>query len=160
MTVDIAKIIREFSLDVINAAREIMSSNVGINEKTGTNTLVDSDLYNNIDYKWREEGNKIIMDTVFNFYIVYINWERPKNYGKMPPIDAIVKWMKKKNIVPNNKSVRSVAYLIARAIQRDGHKARPVLNMLFEKSESLWDNLWAERLFDAITKELESYFDN
>ena len=158
MNTDIAKIIKEFAQDVIKEARKIMDSDVGINSKTGTNTLKGSDLYKQIDWSFREEGNDIIIDTLFNFYIVYVEWDRPPGYGKMPPIDTIVKWLKKKNIVQNNKNIRSVAFLIARAIQRDGWKGRPIFATLFDNVGNKWENEWSEKLFDQIIKDLTDYF--
>lgn len=158
MDAELTKIIKSFAEDIVEEARKIMSSNVGVNEKTGTNTLKDSNLYKQIDWSFREEGENIIIDTLFNFYIVYIEWNRPKNYGKMPPISAIQKWLVRKHIVPNNKNIRSVAFLIARAIQRDGWKGRPVLATLFKNTEQKWNNEWAYKLFNNIIKELVDYF--
>ena len=135
-----------------------MSSDVGINKKTGTNTLKESNLYKQIDWSFREEDEDIIIDTLFNFYVVYIEWSRPPGYGKMPPINAIVKWLKRKNIVPNNKNIRSTAFLIARAIQRDGWEGRPIFETLYKNTSDKWNNEWANKLFNQIIKELTEYF--
>lgn len=158
MEVELAKIIKSFAEDIVEEARKIMASNVGINEKTGTNTLKNSDLYKQIDWSFREEGEDIIIDTLFNFYITFIEWERPKNYGKMPPISAIQKWLVKKHIAPLNKNIRSTAFVIARAIQRDGHKSRPILATLFKNTGEKWDNEWSYKLFNEIIKDLTAYF--
>lgn len=50
--------------------------------------------------------------------------------AKMPPIDAIAEWIKVKRLpVPTSKKgvpqIRSMAYLIARGIQRKGYKNQP-----------------------------------
>lgn len=158
MDVEIAKIIKSFAEDIIEEARKIMSSDVGINKKTGTNTLKESNLYKQIDWSFREEDEDIIIDTLFNFYVVYIEWSRPPGYGKMPPINAIVKWLKRKNIVPNNKNIRSTAFLIARAIQRDGWEGRPIFETLYKNTSDKWNNEWANKLFNQIIKELTEYF--
>ena len=158
MEVELAKIIKSFAEDIVEEARQIMASNIGINEKTGTNTLKNSDLYKQIDWSFREEGEDIIIDTLFNFYITFIEWERPKNYGKMPPISAIQKWLVRKHIAPLNKNIRSTAFVIARAIQRDGHKGRPILATLFKNTGEKWDNEWSYKLFNEIIKDLTAYF--
>lgn len=158
MEVELAKIIKSFAEDIVEEARKIMASNVGVNEKTGTNTLKDSNLYKQIDWSFRQEGEDIIIDTLFNYYIVYIEWTRPPGYGKMPPIDAIVKWLKRKHIVPNNKNIRSTAFLIARAIQRDGHRGRPILATLFKNTDEKWDKELSYKLFNEIIKDLTAYF--
>ena len=153
MEVELAKIIKSFAEDIVEEARKIMASNIGINEKTGTNTLKDSNLYKQIDWSFREEGEDIIIDTLFNFYITFIEWERPKNYGKMPPISVIQKY-----IAPLNKNIRSTAFVIARAIQRDGHKGRPILATLFKNTGEKWDNELSYKLFNEIIKDLTAYF--
>ena len=160
MEVELAKIIKSFAEDIVEEARKIMASNIGINEKTGTNTLKNSDLYKQIDWSFREEGEDIIIDTLFNFYITFIEWERPKNYGKMPPISVIQKWLVKKHIAPLNKNIRSTAFVIARAIQRDGHKGRPILATLFKNTDEKWSNEWSYKLFNEIIKDLTAYFNN
>ncbi len=158
MDKDTNKIIREFADDIIKEARSIMASDIGVNQKVGFNTLKDSDLYKQIETKVNENGNDIIIDTLFNFYIVYVEWDRPPEYGKRPPIDAIIKWLKRKNIVSSNQNIRSVAFLISRAIWRDGWKGRPILKTLFENSSDKWENEWADKLFNNIIKELTEYF--
>ena len=158
MDAEIAKIIKSFAEDIIEEARKIMSSDVGVNKKTGTNTLKNSNLYKQIDWSFREEGEDIIIDTLFNFYVIYIEWSRPPGYGKMPPIDAIVKWLKRKHIVPNNKNIRSTAFLIARAIQRDGWEGRPIFETLYKNTSDKWDNEWANKLFNQLIKDLTDYF--
>lgn len=158
MEVELAKIIKSFAEDIVEEARQIMASNIGINEKTGTNTLKNSDLYKQIDWSFREEGEDIIIDTLFNFYITFIEWERPKNYGKMPPISAIQKWLVKKHIAPLNKNIRSTAFVIARAIQRDGHKGRPILATLFKNTDEKWDKEFSYKLFNEIIKSITAYF--
>lgn len=158
MDAELAKIIKSFAEDVVEEARKIMASNVGINEKTGTNTLKDSNLYKQIDWSFRQEGEDIIIDTLFNYYITFIEWDRPKNYGKMPPINVIQKWLVRKHIAPLNKNIRSVAFLIARSIQREGHRGRPIFATLFKNTEEKWTNEWSYKLFDNIIKELVNYF--
>ena len=158
MDAELAKIIKSFAEDVVEEARKIMSSNIGVNEKTGTNTLKDSNLYKQIDWSFRQEGEDIIIDTLFNYYITFIEWSRPPGYGKMPPIKVIQKWLVRKHIAPLNKNIRSVAFLIARAIQRDGHRGRPVLATLFKNTDEKWSNEWSYKLFNEIIKELTDYF--
>lgn len=158
MDAELAKIIKSFAEDIVEEARKIMASNVGINEKTGTNTLKDSNLYKQIDWSFRQEGEDVIIDTLFNYYITFIEWNRPKNYGKMPPISAIQKWLVKKHIAPLNKNIRSTAFVIARAIQRDGHKGRPILATLFKNTDEKWDKELSYKLFNEIIKDLTAYF--
>lgn len=158
MNNDTIMICREIAQDIVRAAREVMASSVGINDKVGKNTLVDSDLSKQIDWKIDFSGERVIIDTLFNYYIQFIEEGRKPQTGKMPPEDAIIKWMRRKHIVSSNRNIRSVAFLIRRAIWRDGYNARPVLKTLSDNVDNLWETKWADQLFDALIKDINEYF--
>ena len=158
MNNDTIMICREIAQDIVRAAREVMASSVGINDKVGKNTLVDSDLSKQIDWKIDFSGERVIIDTLFNYYIQFIEEGRKPQTGKMPPEDAIIKWMRRKHIVSSNKNIRSVAFLIRRAIWRDGYNARPILKTLSDNVDDLWETKWADQLFDALIKDITEYF--
>lgn len=158
MNNDTIMICREIAQDIVRAAREVMASSVGINDKVGKNTLVDSDLSRQIDWKIDFSGERVIIDTLFNYYIQFIEEGRKPQTGKMPPEDAIIKWMRRKHIVSSNKNIRSVAFLIRRAIWRDGYNARPVLKTLSDNVDDLWETKWADQLFEALIKDINEYF--
>lgn len=154
MQSDLNKILTEIAKDIIELARQVMASDVGINEKVGKNTLIDSDLYKEIE----SQVNVNVIYLLFNHYINFVEWTRPKDHGKQPPTQVIIDWMNKKNIKPTNGNIKSVAWVIARAIQRDGWKGRPILETLTKQLDNKWDNDYSERLFDLIIKDLESFF--
>lgn len=158
MNNDTIMICREIAQDIVRAAREVMASSVGINDKVGKNTLVDSDLSKQIDWKIDFSGERVIIDTLFNYYIQFIEEGRKPQTGKMPPEDAIIKWMRRKHIVSSNRNIRSVAFLIRRAIWRDGYNARPVLKNLSDNVDNLWETKWADQLFEALIKDINEYF--
>lgn len=158
MNNDTIMICREIAQDIVRAVREVMASSVGINDKVGKNTLVDSDLSKQIDWKIDFSGERVIVDTLFNYYIQFIEEGRKPQTGKMPPEDAIIKWMRRKHIVSSNRNIRSVAFLIRRAIWRDGYNARPVLKTLSDNVDDLWETKWADQLFEALIKDINEYF--
>ena len=158
MEVQLAKIIQEITQDILKGARDIMASDVGINQKVGKNTLVGSNLYNQIKQSWKETGDNVVIDTFFNHYIGYIEWDRPKEYGKMPPVLEIAKWLRRKHIVSSNKNIKSVAYVISRSIWKKGHKGRKIFDMLDKYVDSQFDNKYADMMFDALFKEVDDYF--
>lgn len=158
MNNDTIMICREIAQDIVRAAREVMASSVGINDKVGKNTLVDSDLSKQIDWKIDFSGERVIIDTLFNYYIQFIEEGRKPQTGKMPPEDAIIKWMRRKHIVSSNRNIRSVAFLIRRAIWRDGYNARPILKTLSDNVDNLWETKWADQLFEALIKDINEYF--
>ena len=162
MTEQLKIIIREISKDIVEAARRIMASDVGINQKTKPpkNTLVGSNLYKQIKRSWKEDGDNIVIDTFFNDYIGYIEWDRPPKYKKRPPTREIVKWLQRKHIVSSNENINSVAYVISRSIWKKGWKGRKILEALDKYVDSQFDNRYADMLLDALFQEVDDYFSN
>lgn len=157
MNKETLEITREIAKEVVEAARKIMEGPTGINPKVGKNTLKDSELYRNIQWEVNTTDS-VVVKTFFNHYLYYLEWDRPPQYGKMPPIDAILKWMKRKRIAPTNKNARSVAFLISRAIWRDGWKGRKVMEKMGEYADGRWEERWADELFNALMTEINNYF--
>ena len=153
---DTMMICREIAQDIVKAAREVMASSIGINDKVGKNTLADSNLSRQIDWSI-QFGDDVVIQTLFNYYIQSIEEGRKPMTGEMPSDREIIKWMRRKHIVSSNRNIRSVAFLIRRAIWRDGYHARPVIKTLSNKTEVLWDK-WAEQLFDTLIKDINDFF--
>ena len=153
---DTMMICREIAQDIVKAAREVMASSIGVNDKVGKNSLADSDLSRQIDWSI-QFGDDVVIQTLFNYYIQFIEEGRKPKTGKMPPEYAIIKWMRRKHIVSSNQNIKSVAFLIRRAILRDGYNARPVIKTLSDKTDVLWDK-WAEQLFNSLIKDINDFF--
>lgn len=157
MNTDTMLICRGIANDIVEAARMVMASDVGINDKVGKNTLADSDLSRQIDWDI-QFGDDTIINVLFNYYLQFIEEGRLPKKGKMPPEKAIIDWLRRKHIVSSNKNIRSVAFLIRRAIWRDGYNARPVLKRLEKETDRLWEDKWADELFEALINDLTEYF--
>lgn len=153
---DTMMICREIAQDIVKAAREVMASSIGVNDKVGKNTLADSDLSKQIDWSI-QFGDDVVIQTLFNYYIQFIEEGRKPKTGKMPPENAIIKWMRRKHIVSSNRNLKIVGFLIRRAIWRDGYNARPVIKTLSARTEVLWDK-WAEQLFESLIKDINDFF--
>lgn len=150
-------VLKEFAKDLVAEARRIMDSEVGINSKVGKNTLSGSDLYKDLDFEITDDGN---IHLRFNYYVSFIEFDRPPKYKKRPPVDAILTWMTNKHIVKKNtdvKKLRRIAFAISYGIWRDGHKGRKILETLFDNADNLWDER-SFTIFDKITEQLEEYF--
>ena len=160
MTVELAKIVQEITQDILKGVREIMSSNIGINEKVNKNTLVDSNLYNQIKTQFKQDENEIVINLFFNHYIEFIESGRMPKQGKRPPVLEIAKWLKRKHIVSSNDNIMSVAYAVSYAIWRDGYKARKVMEALDKYVDSEFDKRYADMIFDALFKEVDDYFNS
>ena len=151
---NVSSIIMEFSKDIMALVRMVMESNVGINPKTGSNTLVNSNIYNTLSVKATNDGD-LIFDIILNDYLVYIESGRRKG-AKMPPVEPIVRWCKQKGIPTDNSTI----YLIRRAISRDGIKARPFMAYVMEEIDREWDNNVADELFNKIMEEIDKFFNS
>ena len=149
---NVSSIIMEFSKDIMALVRMVMESNVGINPKTGSNTLVNSQIYNTLSVKATNDGD-LIFDIILNDYLVYIESGRRKG-AKMPPVEPIVRWARSRGIPTDNSTI----YLIRRAISRDGIKARPFMAYVMDEIDREWDNNVADELFNKIMEEIDKFF--
>ena len=150
---EVGKIVMEFSKDIMALVRMVMESNVGINSKTGSNTLVNSNIYKTLSVRATNDGD-LIFDIILNDYLVYIENGRRKG-AKMPPIEPIVRWARSKGIPTDNSTI----YLIRRAISRDGIKARPFMAHVMEEVDREWDGV-ADELFNKIMEEIDKFFNS
>lgn len=156
MTPDVSNAIKAIANEIRMLAEYIMDSDVGINEKVNKNTLKDSLLKSDIMQVISESDN-VVIQTLFNHYIVYLEWDRPPFYKKttgIPPIKALIPWARKNGISSDNGTLYAIAY----AIFRDGHKGRPILATLDNNINNYWNDKWSNELFQAIIKELTDYF--
>lgn len=157
MTIHLAKIIQEITEDILKGVRDIMSSDVGINQKVGKNTLVGSNLYKQISTQFKQDDN-IVINLFFNHYIESIESGRKPKTGDRPPVLEIAKWLRRKHIVSSNENIMKVADTVSNAIWRDGYKARKVLEALDKYVDSGFENKYADMIFDALFKEVDDYF--
>ncbi|MDR2950704.1 MAG: hypothetical protein LBV71_16070 [Prevotella sp.] len=147
-------ILKAISEDIEVLAQIIFETDtISNNTKVSKNTLKDSQLSKDVEVKIQELGNPII-DIMFNHYIVYLEWDRPPMYGKMPPISDLRDWAIKNDIPDDN----STLYLISRAIWRDGHKGRPITKNLMIEIEDRFDKEWFDLLFEGIIDDLIQIF--
>lgn len=151
---EVGKIVMEFSKDLMTLVRMVMESNVGINQKVGSNTLVGSDIYKALSVKATNDGD-LIFDIILNDYITFIESGRRKG-AKFPPVAPIVAWARKKGIPTDNSTI----FLIRRAISRDGIAPRPIMQYVFDEVDREWDERLADKLFDQITEIIDKYFNS
>lgn len=111
--------------------------------------LGQSDLLN----KARIDISDNIFLLIFPDYIDYVNSGRRPN-AKMPPADAIINWCRQKGIPTDNNTV----WRIRQGIAKQGIKARPVLDMIFDLAENEWMTDWSQRVFNEIIEELINWF--
>lgn len=149
---EVGKIVMEFSKDLMTLVRMVMESNVGINDKVGRNTLVDSNIYKTLSVKATNDGD-LIFDIILNDYLTFIESGRRKG-AKFPPVEPIVKWARSRGIPTDNSTI----FLIRRAISRDGIKPRPFMAHVLEEIDREWGDSLADELFNKIISEIDKYF--
>lgn len=151
---EIGKIVTEFSKDLMTLVRMVMESNVGVNQKVGTNTLVGSDIYKSLSVRATHDGD-LVFDIILNDYIVFIESGRRKG-AKMPPVEPIIRWARSRGIPTDNSTI----FLIRRAISREGIRPRPILQYVFEEVDREWDEKLADKLFNKIMEEVDKFFNS
>lgn len=142
------RLLQELRNEILLLFQLILESQYGINQKTGTNTLADSELLSTA----RVDGGDWIFTLWYNDYMQYIESGRRAGARKVP-VDALRKWAVKKGIPTDNR----VIYAIRESIYRNGIPARPITPHFEGELDESW-NEWADRIFDEITNRLDKYF--
>lgn len=116
---------------------------------------------------------KFVMNVNGNFYEIefnapaywkYANSGRPP--GKMPPVNVIADWVKRRNITPyalkNGKlpTTDQLAFMIARKIGAEGYDGIHFLEKSIDEQKSYWDDKISEAISNDIIAELDSFFNN
>lgn len=129
----------------------VLASEKGVNKKVGVNTLVDSNLFNDLDCDTEDFE---IVYLLVNDYIQYI--ESGRKPGTYPPPQVIAEWCQRKGLPSDNSTV----YLICRSIYENGIPARPI----FDGADGVWErvdkefDIWADMVFETLTEQLSEYF--
>lgn len=139
---------------LIEIAREVLDDDsVGVNAKVGRNTLTDSNLKKQIEGIVSAK-NDFVVTLLFNHYVDYIERGRAPKVGKQPPIDDLKDWAQRNGIPTDADTLWRISY----AIWRDGYAGRPVFATLDTRIAKGFTDNWADRLFEALTEDLEAFF--
>ena len=141
--------LRELADEAIKFIRASMEKN-GINNKTGTNTLINSNLYNDLAFEVKDEMVLILI----NDYYVYVEGGRSAG-AKWPPVNAIADWAARKGLPTNNGFI----YLVCRSIVEHGIAPRPFMDEAMEELEKYFDN-WANDIFNKLMQGISEFFNN
>jgi len=155
MNTNLLRVVEEIRLDILALSQFVLDNDsVGVNKKTGRNTLKDSLLLKDMDTRvsFGDNGSNVVIEILFNNYVEYI--EKGRAPGKMPPISALREWAIARNIPDDNDTL----YAIANAIKRDGYEGRPIIATLEKEIENCFENEWYDKIFEAMTSELTKYF--
>jgi hypothetical protein len=162
---DVKTALKELA-DMIKA--EIMNRvwEEGVNPKTGTNTLISSDLIKNMRVEAVSE-NEIVFQIADYYQFVVLGWRRTGRWGGglAAFVNAIIKWMSKKNVHSTKLTDNQLAWAIVKKIFDGGIMARPFIKYDPNEDPSVilpflddYFDKWADEVFDKITEELDKYF--
>ena len=117
----------------IDVTQELLKEiTAGVKIVMATYKLGGSDVSASVEWQYREN----IFVLIANDYFRYIDSGRKPKARKVP-VEALIKWIKKKNITPRKgQSVNSLAFAIQQSIYKVGIKARkfidPVIGLTIE----------------------------
>lgn len=142
------------------------NSPLGVNAKTGVNTLKDSNLLKSVDVKVTstEELSFVIAD-----YYTYIVGGRKPGWGTPPPtgfVEGVTRWVREKGIRFEGKTETQTIWMCIRSIVKNGIKGRAVLGNGFINDDPAYVlpflndffDKWADDVFEEITKEINKRF--
>lgn len=130
---------------------------ISTNEKVGRNTLRDSALNGDLEAAISQtNGDDPVIRALFNHYVVFLEWTRPPKYKKKPPISVLKEWAAKNGIPTDADKLYRISY----AIWRDGHKGRPIFATIDRELDGLFIDDWADKLYDAIVDNLDTFFND
>lgn len=137
------------------AALVLEDDTISTNSKIGRNTLKNSALHGDLSATISQgTGEDPVIRALFNNYVVFLEWERPPRYGKQPPIHVLKDWAAKNGIPTDADTLWAISY----AIWRDGHEGRPIFATMDDELDNLYNSDWADALKEAITEELDRFF--
>ena len=137
---------------ILKAFKDVLASEVGINPKSGENTLKSSDFARSLEVLTGLEKDSLEFYAIGNYYWYWIENGRKPN-RKMPPFEPILRWAKKIGIPTNN----STLYAIRKSIGENGFEGRHFIEPTLDKIEKELD-AWADKVFDSIISILDSKF--
>lgn len=165
---DLQQALQQLANEVKEEIIRRLHSNIGINPRTGTNTLVGSNLEKSIDVTAKNDDAIVFQIADYYQYIV-TGWRRT---GRFPNtahlfIRNITEWVRRKGVRLGNMSQNQIVwYLYKRMIlegrqiaprpfinydpEGDVSKILPFLDDFFER--------WADNIFNKITEDLDKYF--
>lgn len=155
-------------MELAEAVKRMVNDRIrryGVNEKTGTNTLENSNLQRSLQVTPTEDG--IVLQIADYWEFVSRGWKRTGNYpGTFSKfVKNINDWVRRKGIRWGSLTQNQIAWIVIKNIWDYGLKSRPFmiyddegdLTKMIPELEAYMDK-WFDNLFEAIIEELNNYF--
>lgn len=148
------KVIEAIADDILTYSHLILEDDsISTNKKVNKNTLKNSKLKEDLATS-TSLSNEVEIKTIFRKEINFIEWTRPKEYQKQPPINELKEWAESRGIPTDNETLWKISF----AIWKYGHEGRPIIETLEKEIEESFDKEQYDKLFNAVTNELTKYF--
>lgn len=162
---NVAEILKGIAEECKAMSRYAMSQH-GINDKVGSDTLTNSNIYNSIEVK--VDTNNALITILVDGYIDYIQGGRRPNkpFPWHIALEVLADWCQSKGLPSDNTTI----YFIRKSIIEKGISPRPVFEIIEGTSPSnpndvvmedladkYWDD-WADQIFEAITEGIDYEF--
>ena len=165
---DVKKALDELAKEIKNEIILRLHSSVGINQKTGTNTLIGSDLERSIDVKAIDDTTLVFQIADYYQYVV-TGWKRTGRYPGTARlfIRNITDWVRRKHIQFGNLSQNQIVWILYRRMLIEGQEIAPRPFIEYDPEEDVSKILpfldeffekWADSVFNIITSEIDKYF--
>lgn len=155
-------------MELAEVVKRILNDRIkqyGINQKTGTNTLEGSNLQQSIKVDIIEEGIALQIADYWEF--VSRGWKRTGNYsGTFSQfVRNVDDWVRRKGIKFGDLTQSQIVWAVITNIWNNGLRSRPF--MVYDEEGDLtkmipelndYIDKWFDELFDAITNDLDKYF--
>lgn len=122
------------------------------------NRIASGDLLNSVEYVIDRDGYTYTVSLMLKDYWYFV--ENGRKAGKMPPMDAILSWIKAKPVLPRPNAEgklptpQQLAFLIARKIGEEGTEGTQDLR---KATDTIWDT-FEDRLYEAIDADVDAAF--
>lgn len=165
---DLRNALQELAKEIKDEIIRRLHSDVGINPRTGTNTLVGSNLESSIEVNATGD-NEIVFKIADYYQYVVTGWKRTGRYPGTAHffVANVLDWVKRKGVRLGNMSQNQVVWYLYKRMLIDGRQIapRPFINYDPEGDVSkilpFLDDFferWADNIFNKITEDLDKYF--
>jgi hypothetical protein len=149
-------IVNQFANNVINGIKQ----NIRTKQVTKYGAMnASGKSADSLGYKW--DGQKLVIFSSEKYFTVL---ETGRKAGKQPPISVVEKWLDDKPVAYREMSKKSLAYLIARKIGREGsllyrNGGKSGVISDYINQQYIKANL-TDKVFDAVIQEFQNEFIN
>lgn len=162
---DIKEALKELAQQIKDEVIRRIHSDVGINPRTGTNTLQGSELERSVEVNVVSE-NELVFQIADYYQYVVTGWRRTGNYPNtwQQFLTNLDRWVSRKNIRLGNLTQSEIVWMLYKRMMFEGREIapRPFINYGESADEVLpfledFFDKWADNIFNELMKELKIF---